>query len=130
MTVKAKRYIKVKFLSSKDEQLVTSYHYVDGFKKPLELFEAVLVPTRYGLSLAYVVELDTAGYQGGCTLKVAERIKSKVVSDSLKSKRVKALEEQLKREVDKMDKLSVYEKYAESNPAIAEMVKALRELSE
>ena len=131
MSTTTKRYVKVEFLTTGSPYESTGkYTYHDNLKKPLEEYELVLVPTRYGYSLAYVVEVNASPAigQARATKTVAERIKSKTIDDELKGKRAKALEKQLQAKIEKLDKLERFKAYAKNNSEIAELVAELEKL--
>lgn len=131
MAAKPKRFVKVKFVSSRDVMTADSYYYQDTLRTPLKKYEIVLVPTRYGFGLAVVsdIEVNGNGYSG-VKLKVAERIKSKTLDELYKKDRAKDIEKQLKAKVEEMDKVKVYEKYAEDNPEVAELLAQFKELTD
>jgi len=85
------KYVNVSFLSTKDQEGLSSYTYKDtlGTKK----YDAVLVPTRYGTSIAIVVKDDVKEpeYAVGGIKEVKEIISSKYVDDYTKSLKIKDL---------------------------------------
>ena len=116
------KYVNVSFLSTKDQEGLSSYTYKDtlGTKK----YDAVLVPTRYGASIAIVVKDDIREpeYAVGGIKEVKEIISSKYVDDYTKSLKIKDLEKKLEKETKKLDKLSTYKVYANANKDFAKLL--------
>jgi hypothetical protein len=125
----SKKYAVVKFLSTKDEGYADGYHYENniGAKK----YDTVIVPTRYGVSMAVVESLtdDIPQHIRYTSIKaVAEVIQSKTVTEMTREQKRKDLEKRLEKKVKALDKLERFKAYADSNPEIAELVKELEEI--
>lgn len=132
------RFVEVKFLSSRDESAARGYLYRDDLPRALKKYDAVLVPTRYGLSLAVVNKTfadeetaqnesqwrhDTAAIKG-----VKEKIKSKTIEEVQSKEKIKDLKKKLERKIKKVDEVEKYRMYADIDPEIAEMLAQLEEL--
>lgn len=129
------RIVEVKFLNKVDEGYGDSYFYKDKLSKSLKQFDTVLVPTRYGVSIAVVTALhkDTDDIMSKFTRSsmqfVLEKIKSKVINELLKEEKAKQLKQQLENEIKKMDAVEKYRMYAESSPEVAALLAQLEELN-
>jgi len=117
----------VKFLSSKDEGASHGYTYLNTVNA--KQYDAVLVPTRYGASLAVVEstrEVEETDYtcHGGVTpyKSIHEVIKSKVVAQHTKELRKKDLAKTLKKMVKDLDEVKAFEMYAGMSPEFAELL--------
>lgn len=134
------RYVTVKFLSTKDERAAEGHVYKDGLSRALKRWDIVIVPTRYGLSIAVVKDTHTEeqaknilnasgrGTQVSSLKLVSEKIKSKVVDEELKLEKADAIKMKLEAEIKKIDEVEKYRVYADLNPAVAEMLAELEEL--
>lgn len=120
----SKKYAVVKFLSTKDEGYSQGYTYENtiGAKK----YDAVIVPTQYGLSLAIVDKVSDdlpTGFRSFATLKaVAEIVHSVEVNKVVQSAKRKDIKKKLEAEVKKMDEVERFKIYAANNPAFAELL--------
>lgn len=124
-TTRTYKYALVKFLSTKDEGYADTYLYENpvGAKK----YDAVIVPTRYGLSLAVVDSLTDSSdsfsnYRGGTIKAIAEVIESAEVEKVTLAAKKKDLKKKLDAQVKKMDEIERYKMYAANNPAFAELL--------
>lgn len=128
------RYVKVRFLSSMDDNSSAGYYYKDELSRKLKKYDTVIVPTRYGLSMAYVERVDVSESAVESTLNtstmksVAEKISSKSVDEVLKLKKVDELKSTLDKKIKEVDEVAKYKMYAELSPEIAELLKELEQL--
>lgn len=118
------KYAIVKFLSSKDDSYSQGYNYKNTVKaKP---YDAVIVPTRYGLSLAVVESVTDEKPEGlpyGCEIKaISEVVQSEAVAKEMSAQKKKDLKKQLEKEVKKLDDIERFKMYAKNNPAFAELL--------
>ena len=125
------KYAIVKFLSSKDEGYAQGYLYENTVKA--KKYDTVIVPTRYGLSLATVDQLTDStdsfkGYYGGAIKQIDEVIESKAVGKLMKEQKRKDLTKKLKAEAKKLDEVKVFEAYADQSPEFAAMLQELKDL--
>lgn len=131
-TKKAKtyKYATVKFLSKRDEGYSQGYTYENpiGAKK----YDAVIVPTQYGLSLAVVEGVSDSlpdSFRSHTTLKaVVEVIKSEAVAKVMQAEKKKDLKKKLEAEVKKMDEVERFNIYAANNPVFAELLDEYKSL--
>lgn len=127
---KVPKYATVKFLSSRDDGMAKGYTYENtiGAKK----YDAVIVPTQYGLSLAVVTDLkDNHGlspYTSVAIKRIAEVVKSKAVAKEMQAEKKQDLKKKLEAEVKKMDEVERFNIYAASNPAFAELLDEYKSL--
>ena len=134
------RYVKVKFLSSKDDQAAGGYFYKDTQSRSLKKWDTVLVPTRYGLTLAVVIETYSndekvqVAYRAYGTFglhdikTVSEKIRSKVVDEELKLQKADDIRKKLDTVMKAVDESQKYKMYAEISPEVAELLKELESL--
>lgn len=129
-----KKYAVVKFLSTKDEALSQGYTYDNeiGAKK----YDAVIVPTKHGISLAVVTKLtdnfetDYGSIRGvGVIKKIAEVIQSEEVAKVTNAEKKKDIKKKLEEAVKKMDDVKRYEMYAAENPEFADLLKEYKEVA-
>lgn len=124
------KYAVVKFLSTKDAATSDGYTYENtiGAKK----YDAVIVPTRYGLSLAIVEEstneLPNRFAYSGSIKAIAEVIKSDAVAKVTLAEKKKDLKKRLETEVKKLDDIERFKMYANNNPAFAELLQEYESL--
>ena len=124
------KYAVVKFLSTKDAATSDCYTYENtiGAKK----YDAVIVPTRYGISLAVVEELTNEmpfmkSYSG--TIKAIEEVvKSEAVAKVTLTQKKKDIKKQLETEVKKLEDTERFKMYANNNPAFAELLQEYESL--
>lgn len=119
------KYAVVKFLSSKDEGYNQGYLYENPVNA--KKYDAVVVPTRYGLSLAVVESLTDSSdsfsnYRGGAIKAITEIVQSKAVDEVTLADKKKDLKKKLDAQVKKMDEIERYKMYAANNPAFAELL--------
>lgn len=127
-----KKYAVVRFLSSRDDESSFGYTYNNeiGAKK----YDAVIVPTKYGLSLAVVESLTNDEYKtqryGSCqpVKSVAEVIKSTEVEKLMRAEKKKDIKKKLEAEVKKMDDVARFKMYAAQNPAFSELLEEYEQL--
>ncbi len=138
------RYVKVDFLSDRDSESSNGYIYKDGLSRALKKYDTVIVPTRYGLTIAVVKgtynesqaeNLINNAYKyrtNGLTLatvkSVKEKIKSKTVDEEMKLAKADDIKRKLEAEIKKIDEVEKYRIYAELNPEVAAMLAELEEL--
>ena len=128
------RIVKVKFLSTYDKDYSDTFYYKDTIRGGLKKYDTVIVPTRYGISMAVVEEvgIDTDEVRNKfstANIKVVkERIKSKTVAELTKLAKVDDLKKSLEAEIKKIDEVEKYRVYADLNPAVAAMLTELEEL--
>jgi len=134
------RFVKVKFLSTKDSQTSMGYFYKEELSRALKKWDTVLVPTRYGLTLAVVVstykneDQVKEAYQSYGTFglhdikSVSEKIKSKVVDQQLTKEKAGDIKKKLETKMKEVDEVQKYKMYAELDPSIAELLAELEEL--
>lgn len=130
-----KKYAIVKFLSSKDDENSIGYTYQNeiGAKK----YDAVIVPTRYGISLAVVTcltdnsNLTDHGYTYGVReiKEIAEVISSTEVAKVTTAAKKKDIKKKLEAEVKKLDDLSRFEMYATQSPEFAKLLKEYKSVA-
>lgn len=128
------KYAVVEFLSSKDKETAQGYTYQNkiGAKK----YDSVVVPTRYGLSLAVVVKLTDKleTYHNQYAIpeikEIAEVVASKEVAKLMIERKRKDIKKKLEAEVKKMDDIARFELYAEKSPAFAKLLKELKDLEQ
>lgn len=127
----SKKYAIVKFLSTKDDGYSQGYLYENTVEA--KKYDAVIVPTRYGLSLAVVDKLTDSvdsfnNYSGGAIKAIAEIVESKEVAKLMNATKRKDLKKKLDAEVKKFDDVKRFELYAEANPAFAELLEQYKKL--
>lgn len=126
-------YVKVKFLSEYDSGASQGYFYSAGRLK-LSKYDTVIVPTRYGLSLAVVQQsgltIEEVREHINCqSLKtVAERITSKAVNELTKLQKVDDIKKALDKEMKKVDEVEKYRMYADISPEIKTLLEQLQEM--
>jgi hypothetical protein len=126
------RYVKVEFSNTRNAN--DEYFYKDTLKTPLQEYDTVIVPTRYGKTLAIVTAINQTPeqfpvYVTCSSVKVVdEKIKSKTFDKINKAKRAKAIEKKLEGKIQELDALTRYQAYAD-DPAVAELLKELKSLS-
>lgn len=133
------RFVKVKFLNTRDDSNAGGYFYRDTQSRALKKWDTVIVPTRYGLSMAYVMSTykdeelakkayeNTYGTFGLHDIKeVAEKIKSSAVEEKLKTNKALDLKKQLDSKIKKIDEVEKYRVYAGLSPEVAELLKQLK----
>ena len=98
------KYVKVKFLSDKDESKIDGYFYKDN--KNCELYDFVIVPTKYGVSMAQVIDIPKdSDVSINCIKEVLDIIKGVEYLDTLAKKdKVKEIEKELDKKIKKLDK--------------------------
>lgn len=131
MLDKKERYVKVRFTSNRDDRYSVNddYTYFDKLKTPLKPFDVVLVPTRYGYTIAVVTEVGVDNNFAGGIKEVAELLKSKVLDEEFKAERAKVIKTKLNKKLKELDELKRYKAYTDSNPEIAALVKELEEVT-
>jgi len=136
------RFVKVDFLSDRSSESSNGYLYKDELSRALKKYDTVIVPTRYGLTIAVVKGTYTEAqaenlirnkYQYNSVTKenaktVLEKIKSKTVDSEMKLAKVDDLKRKLESEVKKIDETQKYKAYAELSPEVAAMLAELEEL--
>ena len=128
------RIVKVKFLSTYDKDYSDTFYYKDTIRGGLKKYDVVIVPTRYGVSMAVVEENNISEetvvnkFNTNNIKTVLEKIKSKHVDSLTKLAKVDDLKKQLDAEIKKVDEVEKYRVYAELNPAVATMLAELEEL--
>ena len=122
------KIVEVKFANNKGG-LADAYFFNDtlGCKK----YDAVIVQTRYGLALGYVVNSDvdnSKSYFGDITAPVVEKIESNAINNLVKDIKRRDLQLQLDRKAKEMDKMVMYKMYAENDPEFAKMLEEFKSL--
>lgn len=126
------KYVKVKFLSSKDEGVAHGYTYRDTLR--CKKYDTVIVPTKYGISMAVVTDVNvseenTYGFSHNSIVKqVLEKVTIKAVEEIVRADKRKDLEKKLEKKTKDLDKLAKYKLYADLDPELAELVKEYEEL--
>ena len=125
------RIVKVKFLSTYESS--DTYFYEDKLSKKLQKYDTVVVPTRYGVSLAVVIGIgykkEDMGFSAQSIKSVSEKIKSVTVDNMNKSAKIKDIKSILDKKIKEIDSLEKYKMYADMSPEIAELIKSLEEAS-
>lgn len=119
------KYAIVKFLSTKDEGYSQGYLYENTIKA--KKYDAVIVPTQYGLSLAVVDKLTDSTdsfdkYRGGVIKAIAEIIKSKEVAKVTTEAKKKSLKKKLEKLTKEMDDIERFKMYSKGNPEFAKIL--------
>jgi len=136
------RFVKVEFLSDRTSESSAGYIYKDDLSRALKKYDTVIVPTKYGLTIAVVKgtyneeqanNLLRNNYKyGSITLAniktVSEKIKSKTVDAEMKLAKVDDIKRKLESEIKKVDDTQKYKMYAELSPEVAAMLAELEEL--
>jgi len=133
------RYVKVDFLSDRSSESSQGYIYKDELSRALKKYDTVIVPTKYGLTIAVVKgtyneeqkdNLMKNQYRFSQTAikSVAEKIKSKTVDAEMKLAKVDDIKRKLESEIKKVDDTQKYKMYAELSPEVAAMLAELEEL--
>jgi len=133
------RYVKVDFLSDRSSEASAGYIYKDELSRALKKYDTVIVPTKYGLTIAVVKgtyneeqkdNLMKNQYRFSQTAikSVAEKIKSKTVDAEMKLAKVDDIKRKLESEIKKVDDTQKYKMYAELSPEVAAMLAELEEL--
>lgn len=133
---KQKKYAIVEFLSTKDKGVAQGYTYNNEIGAAL--YDAVIVPTQYGLSLAVVVQLTDSNdltfsgsqyhYSKPAIKKIAEVVQSTVVTEAMKARKKADIKKQLEKEVKKLDDIARFKLYAKGNPEFATLLKQYEEM--
>lgn len=118
------RYAGVRYLSSTNSSIY-DYLSIEG----VAIGDVVVVPTRFGLSIAQVVEMrDTSSVQA------LQKIKH-VISDAsevLKNKRDEvqrvAIHKEIKARIEEKLENAQYEEYAKTDPVIRELTDKLKSM--
>jgi hypothetical protein len=122
----SKKYAVVEFLSTRDEGVAEGYTYINNIKA--KKYDAVIVPTKYGVSMAVVVRLTDdsnfgrSGYSCSITKELAEVVKSKEVAKLMRDKKRKDLEKLLEKKVKEMDTITRFAMYADQDPEFAKLL--------
>lgn len=134
------RFVKVDFLSDRSSESSNGYIYEDKLSRALKKYDTVIVPTRYGLTIAVVkgtyneeqknnLMRNKYRFSQSDIRAVAEKIKSKAVEDIVKADKVADIKRKLESEVKKIDEVKKFEAYAELSPEVAAMLEELKELN-
>jgi hypothetical protein len=126
-----KKYAIVKFLSSKDEGLAQGYLYENPVNA--KKYDAVVVPTRYGLSLAVVDDLtDSAesfqNYGGGAIKAIAEVVESDEVAKVTTAQKKRDLKKAMEKKTKELDDVERFSMYAKQDPEFAKMLEEYKSL--
>jgi len=133
------RYVKVDFLSDRSSESSQGYIYKDELSRALKKYDTVIVPTKYGLTIAVVkgtyneeqkdnLMKNQYRFSQTCIKSVAEKIKSKTVDAEMKLAKVDDIKRKLEAEIKKVDDTQKYKMYAELSPEVATMLAELEEL--
>ena len=128
------RYVKVRFLSTYDQGFQQGYYYKDELSRKLQKYDTVIVPTRYGLSLAVVERVDVNPTAVEQTLNVSvmksveEKIKSKAVDELTKLKKVDDIKRELDKRMKAVDEVQKYKMYADIDPTVKELLQQLEDM--
>lgn len=133
--MKKEKYIKVKFTSTIDESKGINGKYLYANSVKAKLFDTVLVPTMYGVSLAYVTEvlsLTDDEAENECSYKIREAIEVvkgiKYFEQLVRNEKAKALKKAMKERMKVMEEIQLFEMYAEKDPELKEMLKEFKML--
>lgn len=147
--VTTSKYVQVEFLSTLDRDNTKSngvarkrYNYKN--KIGAKMYDAVVAPTSYGLSLAVVVgESDKPAaekpasesyYASSYTpspasvKELADVVKSSAVDERMMARKKDDLKKKLEVEVKKLDDIQRFEVYAAQSPEFAELLKEFKSL--
>ena len=133
------RYVKVDFLSDRSSESSQGYLYKDELSRALKKYDTVIVPTRYGLTIAVVkgtyneaqkdnLMKNKYRFSQSDIKSVSEKIKSKTIDAEMKLAKVDDLKRKLESEVKKIDETQKFKAYAELSPEVAAMLAQLEEL--
>lgn len=101
-----------------------------------ELRTGNVVSSMNGLSLAIVTKLfvnEEAAMKASrytSLSSVVEKIESKVLNESLKKDRIKAIKRKIDVEINKIDKLERYRQYAASNQIVAALLAEIESIDD
>lgn len=125
------KYAIVEFLSERDKTVaLKGYTYIN--KVGAKLYDTVLVPTKYGLTIATVTEVTdnlpkVAAYNSygemNVVKEIAEVLKSKVLEEELKERKRKDIEKQLEKKIKEMDKVERFKIYAKQSAEFDDLLK-------
>lgn len=119
------KLVNVKFFSKVDEEYSDGYIFQD--KIGVKVDDVVLVDTQYGVSLAYVTEVDVKTVLN-ITKEIIEIIECKYYETIKREKRAKELKKEMKSKIKKLDELEMFEYYAERDGEFAKIFKEYNEL--
>lgn len=126
------RIVRVKFLNTIDKDYAEGFFYKDSLSRKLQKYDTVVVPTRYGLSMAVVdqvnVNQDGLGFDIGRIKTVAEKIKSKAVDDQTRLQKADDITKALDKAIKEVDAVEKYRVYAGLSPEVAKLLTELEEL--